>query len=111
MLCIAASVAASWIARGIYDDAFMMNGHIHVISRLSGDHSVTLEFPSGEKRELNLKESGSTDLEVLNTGEGSISVFVDGELIDQVGYVTSMNNPIVLCVSEEAVGFSQIFKK
>lgn len=101
---------AAWIARGVFDEIFMMNGHIHVINHSQDDVRITLEFPSGERREIDLKKNGSTDLEVSNTGEGSITVLAGDKITDRVGYVTSLNRPIILCISEEDVSFSQIYK-
>jgi len=86
-------------------------GHIHIISHLDTDHFITLEFPSGEKRVIELAEKQSVDLKVSNTGEGSITVYVDETIIDRVGYVTSWNNPIVLSIKKDGVTFSQLFKK
>ena len=101
--------AFAWFARGEYDKHFMMEGHFHIVSRADQDHEVVLKFPSGKQVDFNLKKNGSVDFVITDTGEGSITVIVDGRVRDQVGYVTSMNSIVVLIIDEDHTGFSQIF--
>ena len=54
-------------------------------------------------------KSGSVDFMITNTGEGSITVIIDGKVRDQVGYVTSMNSIVVLTIGEDHTGYSKIF--
>jgi len=105
-MCLTA--AAAWTARGIYDGHFLLEGRIHVINHAQVDRRVTLSFPSGASTELDLPARGAVDLLVPETGEGSIRVAIDGVERDEVGYVTSINDPIVLVVGEHATSFSQV---
>jgi len=106
VLCLTA--AGSWTARGIYDEHFLLEGRIHVINQAQLDQRVTLSFPSGVSTELDLPARGSADLLVPETGEGSIRVAIEGVERDEVGYVTSINDPIVLVVGEHRTSFSQL---
>jgi len=105
-LCLTAG--AAWTARGFYDEHFLLEGRIHVVNHAPMDRRVTLSFPSGASTELDLPARGSVDLLVPETGEGSIRVAIDGVERDEVGYVTSINDPIVLVVGEHATSFSQV---
>ncbi|MCC5661521.1 hypothetical protein LC608_32150 [Nostoc sp. XA010] len=99
----------TWIGRGEYDKDFMMNGYFHVVSNANQDHEVVLGFPSQKLQKFSLKKGGSFDFKLDDTGEGSISVSIDGKVRDKIGYVTSMNNTVVLVVGDERTEFSQIF--
>ena len=99
----------AWILRREYDKIFMMEGHFHVMSTAKQDHDVVLEFPSGKEVSFNLKKSGLFDFKQSDTGEGSITVSIDGEVRDQVGYVTSMNGIVVLVIGDGKTETSQIF--
>jgi hypothetical protein len=105
-LCLTA--AAAWTARGFHDEHFLLEGRVHVINHAQVGRRVTLSFPSGASTELDLPARGSVDLLVPETGEGSIRVAIDGVERDEVGYVTSINDPIVLVVGEHATTFSQV---
>lgn len=99
----------TWIARGEYDKHFMMNGYFHVVSNANQDHEVILEFPSQKQMNFSLKKGGSFNFKLDDTGEGSITVSIDGKVRDKIGYVTSMNNIVLLVVGNERTEFSQIF--
>ena len=99
----------TWVIRGEYDRHFMMEGAFHVVSHSSKAHEILLKFPSGKTKEFKLEAGAVTDFRLMETGEGSIMVSLDGEFRDLVGYVTSMNSMIVLVIGEETTGFSQIF--
>ncbi|MEH2256972.1 hypothetical protein [Nostoc sp.] len=99
----------AWIARGEYDKHFMMDGYFHVVSNANQDHEVILGFPSQKQINFSLKKGGSLDFKLDDTGEGSITVSIDGKVRDQIGYVTSMNNIMLLVVGDEQTEFSQIF--
>ena len=101
----------AWVLRGEYDKRFMMEGRFHVVSTSQQDHEVALTFPSGAQVDFTLKKSASFNFKQTDTGEGSIAVSIDGVDREPVGYVTSMNNIVVLTMDEEHVGFSQIFYK
>jgi hypothetical protein len=101
--------ATAWVGRGLYDEIFMMEGRFHVISLADKDHDVVLDFPSGKRVELELAKGATTDFQLLNTGEGSITITVDGKKRDEVGYVTSINGTIVLTIAADDTGFSQIW--
>ena len=103
------SGTASWIARGVYDHHFMRDGTFHVVSHCTEAHEILLKFPSGKTKEFKLEPGAVTDFRLMKTGEGSITVSLDGEFRDAVGYVTSMNSIVVLVIGEETTGFSQIF--
>lgn len=100
---------SAWILRGEYDKHFMMEGYFHVISNAKKDHNIVLQFPSGKEKSFLLKKGTSIDFKLRGTGEGSISIFIDGKIRDKVGYVTSMNSAIVLVINDTATHFSQIF--
>jgi uncharacterized cupredoxin-like copper-binding protein len=103
------SGTASWIARGVYDRHFMMEGTFHVVSHCTEAHEVLLKFPSGKTKTLELAPGAVTDFRIKETGEGSIAVNLDGEARDEVGYVTSMNSIVVLVIGDKTTKFSQIF--
>jgi hypothetical protein len=99
----------AWMLRGEYDKHFMMEGHFHIVSNAKLDHKVDLNFPSGKHLGFNLKKGGSFDFKLPDTGEGSITISIDGMVRDHVGYVTSMNSIVVLVIGEEQTEFFQIF--
>lgn len=70
---------------------------------------MTLTFPSGKQTGFNLDKNGICMFQLPDTGEGAISVFLDGKERDKVGYVTSMNSITVLVIGEKETEFSQIF--
>ena len=95
--------------RGEYDKHFMMEGHFHIMSTASRDHDVVLKFPSGERAGFNLKKNRSLNFKQTNTGEGSITVTIDGKDRDKIGYVSSMNNIVIIAIGDNQTRFSQIF--
>ncbi len=99
----------AWMGRGVYDRHFMMQGAFHIVSHSSEAHEVLLKFPSGKTKKFNLQPGATTDFRLMETGEGSIMVSLGGKPRDTVGYVTSMNDIVVLVIGDEATGFSQIF--
>ena len=99
----------AWMMRGIYDRHLMIEGAFHVVSHSTKAHEVLLKFPSGETKEFSLNPGAVTDFRLMETGEGSITVSLDGKPRDAVGYVTSINGMIVLVIGDETTGFSQIF--
>ena len=99
----------AWIARGVYDRHFLMEGSFHVVNHSGTAHNISLRFPSGKTKAFSMDPGSSQDFRVNDTGEGSITVNVDGSDRDQVGYVTSFNNMIVLVIGEERSRFSQVF--
>ena len=101
--------AAAWFARGVWDEAFMMENHFHISNQSDKDIDLEIQFPSGAKFDSKLQGGGSSDFRVDSTGEGSVKVLVNGKVIGDVGYVTSMNSIVVLSVNESKVRFSQIF--
>lgn len=103
------SGVSAWILRGEFDKHFMMEGYFHIVSNAQQDYEVGLKFPSGEQIQFDLKAGSSFGFRQLDTGEGDVTVFIDGEIRDQVGYVTSMNNIVVLVIGEQRTEFSQIF--
>jgi hypothetical protein len=56
-----------------------------------------------------LRNGGAKDFGLKDTGEGSVSVALDGKNRRDLGYVTSMNGIIILAIGADADGFSQIF--
>lgn len=101
--------SAAWVARGEYDKYFMLEGRFHVVSHANQDYQVILEFPSGKDVEFELKQNGTFDFVMPETGEGAILVIIDGDVHDSIGYVTSTNSLIVLTISDNQTTFSQIF--
>jgi hypothetical protein len=99
----------SWVLRGEYDQHFMMEGHFHIVSNAQQDHDITITFPSEERIHFTLRKGGSFDFRQLNTGEGSVTISIDGKRRDHVGYVTSMNGIVVLVIGDTQTQFSQIF--
>ena len=99
----------AWIARGVYDRYFEMKGYFHVVNHSSTAHDISLRFPSGKTKAFSMKPGSSQDFRVNDTGEGSITINVDGNDRDQVGYVTSINHMVVLVIGEERSSFSQFF--
>ena len=99
---------SAWLLRGEYDKHFMMEGNFHVVSCADREHMVSLAFPSGQKKNFNLKKGGFADFKLLGTGEGSITVSIDGKPRDRVGYVP-INGIVILVIDEERTVFSQIF--
>lgn len=99
----------AWIARGVYDQHFMLEGYYHVVGSSKKDQKIILGFPSGQKVKFELKKQGVFDFKLKETGEGSISVSVNGAMREKVGYVTSMNSMIVLVIGDKEVSFTQIF--
>jgi hypothetical protein len=99
----------AWVIRGTYDQHFMMDGCFHVVSNAKQDCEIGLRFPSGKQVDFTLEKGSSVDFKVYNTGEGGISVSVDGKARDLVGYVTSMNSMVVLVIDDEKTNFSQVF--
>lgn len=99
----------AWVLRGEFDRHFMMEGHFHIVSTASENFDVVLNFPSGENESFKLKSGGTYSFKQTNTGEGSIAVVLNGKQRDEVGYVTSLNDIIVLTVGDKETGFSQIF--
>ena len=98
----------AWVIRGTYDQHFMMDGYFHVVSNAKQDCEIGLRFPSGKQVDFILKKGRSFDFKLSNTGEGSISVAIDGTARDQVGYVTTMNSMVVLVIGDEETNFSQV---
>ena len=101
--------ASIWMLRGLYDEHFMMEGRFHIVSSASRDHKVTLIFPSGKQTDFNLEKGSYFDFKLVDTGEGSITILIDGLEREKVGYVTSMNSIIVLVIGDEQSNFSYIF--
>ncbi|GAA4355824.1 hypothetical protein [Kangiella marina] len=99
----------AWLLRGEIDKQFMMEGHFHIVSTASQNFDVVLKFPSGEYESFDLKSGGTYRFKQTDTGEGSITVVINGVGREQVGYVTSLNSIIVLTVGDNETGFSQIF--
>lgn len=99
----------AWVLRGEFDKHFMMEGHFHIVSTASENFDVVLQFPSGESASFYLNSGDTHSFKETNTGEGSIIVFINGKDRDQIGYVTTLNNMIVLTVGDKETGFSQIF--
>ena len=99
----------AWLIRGVYDRHFMMEGAFHVVSHSSKAHEILLKFPSGKTKEFKLGPGAVTDFRLMETGEGAITVSLDGAFRDTVGYVTSINDIVVLVIGDETTGFSQIF--
>lgn len=99
----------TWIVRGEYDKFFMLRGNFHVISTAEKDHKVTLTFPSQQQVTFSLKKEGFFDFRKRDTGEGAITVSIDGKAIEKVGYVTSIGSAVVLVIDdEETAAFSII---
>ncbi|MDC0368512.1 hypothetical protein OAN13_02345 [Opitutales bacterium] len=109
MISLVVGSLLAWVIRGAYDQHFMMEGYFHVVSNAKQDHEIGLKFPSGKQMDFTLKKGSSVDFKLSNTGEGSITVAIDGTVRDQVGYVTSMNSIVVLVIGDEETEFSQIF--
>lgn len=99
----------AWFLRGEYDKQFMTNGHFHVISTAKKEHNVVIMFPSGVQKSFILKKDHIFDFKEPNTGEGSITVSIDGVIRDQLGYVTYMNPMTILVIDENQTQLSQIF--
>ncbi len=99
----------AWMLRGEYDRLFMMEGHFHIMSNAKLDHRIDLHFPSGKNLNFILKKGGSVNFKLPETGEGAITVSIDGVERDHVGYVSSRNSIVVLVIGEEQTEFSQIF--
>lgn len=108
VLSIILGAIGGWFVRGEYDELFMHEGVFHVVNLSNQTLDVTLEFPSGHQENMSLRANGSTDFVLHNTGEGSISVTVDQNKLEDIGYVTSMNSITVLTISPKEAMFSQI---
>lgn len=110
-ICLLTGAGSAWVARGLFDRTFSTDGRIHVINHTEADRRVRLEFPSGESVDLALDALQSKDVMVSKTGEGPIIVIVDEQAKYQVGSLSSLTSPIVLCIEEDAVHFSRIFDR
>lgn len=99
----------AWMARGLYDQLFLLEGHCHVVNHSVKDIEVRVGFPSGKFYDQKIPPLGNVDFIVKDSGEGPVEVTVNGTIVKKVGYVTSMNNVVVLSISPENVTFSQIF--
>ena len=102
---LAAGVA--WIVRGTYDEIMLDEGVFHVVNAGAVPRSIELTFPSGERRRSEFKAGQAVEFQVASTGEGAVSVMVDGDLMGLSGYVTSHNSLSVLVVQSDGVLFSQ----
>lgn len=100
---------ASWIARGMYDEMFMMEGWFHVVNTSENDLAIEIRFPSDKTVAFSLKAYGFINFIEKDTGEGALCFTINGKSIDHVGYVTTLNSIVVLAVNEENVSFTQIF--
>lgn len=100
---------ALWFGRGKYDQLFMMSGRFHIINNSKSDNEIKLVFPNQTQASFRLKPMGVIDIQNDNTGEGSITVFVNNQKIDTVGYVTTQNALSILSICDREVSFSQIF--
>jgi hypothetical protein len=109
LLVILLSIAATWVIRGMWDEAFFMNNTVHVINHSSKSIHLQLQFPSGVSYDCKMQGGGSECFRVGATGEGSVKVVVNQKVVDRVGYVSSMNSIMVFSVDETSATFSQIF--
>jgi len=99
---------SAWFARGVYDDIFLLAGHFHVVNATGQPLDLTLAFPSGNQHAFQIAPFASVDFMETNTGEGSIDIVIPGRSTDSVGYVTTMNQPIVLTIDQNHTTFSYI---
>ena len=109
ILGIITTFIVSWLGRGIYDEVFMNNNQFHVVNNSSVSADIKVQFPSGEEQSFKLEVGASSNFHVANTGEGGVSVFVNGKPRHPDSYVTSMNPPTVLIVNNETTLYSPIF--
>ncbi len=109
ILVVVCGFVLAWFARGEWDKAFFMEGQFHVVNQTENEIDVVLDFPSGEKVNLEIGGLGSSDFRMRDTGEGSVQVSVDNQVVYSVGYVTSMNGIVVLSIGDSGVNFSQIY--
>jgi len=109
LIILAAFIAGggAWFGRGIYDRIYMLEGYFMVVNMTPEDHDVRVRFPSGRSHEGRISSRGSHTFRVRNTGEGGVSVFLDGTEITHkengCGYVTGINSPKVLVVQSDKV--------
>ncbi len=108
IVAVLGSCNASWFARGLYDELMFYKGYVHLINGTKEQKNIELIFPSGESRKANIHPGKSRTFLVLNTGEGSITVNLDGQFIDQVGYVVFLNSPIAIVAMEDRAIFTFI---
>ena len=90
------------------DELMFYKGYVHLINGTKEQKNIELIFPSGESRKANIHPGKSRTFFVLNTGEGSITVNLDGQEIDKVGYVVVPNSPIAIVAMEDRAIFSII---
>ena len=103
------AIIATWLARGVYDEIFLLDGHVLVVNATEEPRQIQLVFPSGEQMDLEIVNGGSASATVESTGEGSVEVIIDGGVRkERVGYVTAMNSLIIITVSDERVVFSHV---
>ena len=103
LLLVILAAGAAWVVRGVYDELFLGEGTFHIVNATSVPMEVELEFPSGERRAGLVAAESALDVRVLDTGEGSVSVSVDGVERGRVGYVTSLNGRSVVTLTESDV--------
>jgi hypothetical protein len=101
-------IAATWIGRGCYDRLFILEGQVVVVNATTEDHTIGLAFPSGEKIDIDLKAGASARSMIGKTGEGSLSLTIDGSRRSEEGYLTSMNGMTILTINDDRVIFSQV---
>lgn len=79
-----------------------------VVNATTEDHTIGLAFPSGEKIDIDLKAGASARTMIGKTGEGSLSLTIDGSRRSEEGYLTSMNGMTILTINDDRVIFSQV---
>lgn len=107
-VAVVCGVMIGWFARAIYDKLFFLEGTILVVNCTDQTLDITLDFPSGTSKQMTLNPKASHEYVETNTGEGDISVSIPGRTPENVGYVTTMNDIIVLSIDDNNTTFSQI---
>lgn len=81
----------------VHDQYFEGLGEFQVVNATAKDLEVRLLFPSGREESFTLGRQIHR-FRLSDTGEGSITAFVNGVNVGSSGYVTHINPPYLLVV-------------
>jgi uncharacterized membrane protein len=84
----------------VHDQILDGLGKYEVVSVSAKDLEVRLLFPSGHEESFTLGRQIHR-FRVSDTGEGSITAFVNGVNLGSRGYVTHVNQPYLLVVGQD----------
>ena len=107
-----AFAAGIWLARELYLEFFTDSAIIRMTNFSEQEVAVELIFPSSERIEFHLDEKAYHDLQVAHTGEGSISVRINENEKILIGYVTTINTPMLISIGHDlSIEFDYIKKQ